>query len=127
MRVRTAKTLAQRIDLYYFKRARGMRRWRYLLSAAAPLVALAWVSGFAAAGSRAPYSPGPVSGAHAFTELRCEACHAGSTAPVSFRAHTTDTACLTCHDAPVHAANQTPAPSCATCHQEHRGRPQIAR
>ena len=37
MRVRTAKQRAQRIDLYYFKRAHGMRRWRYVLSAAVPL------------------------------------------------------------------------------------------
>jgi predicted CXXCH cytochrome family protein len=127
MRVRTAKSLARRIDLYYFTRARGMRRWRYLLSAAAPLAALLWVSAFAAAGNRTPYSPGPVSTAHAFVEMRCDACHAGATATPRFRAHTTDAACLTCHDAPPHAANQTPPPRCAACHQDHRGRVQLAK
>ena len=136
MRVRTAKTLAQRIDLHYFKHARGMRRWRYVLSAAAPLAVLLWVAAFAAAGSRAQYSPGPVAAAHAFAEHRCEVCHTGSAAPreprsgtvrtAMFRAHTTDAACLTCHDGPVHAANQTPPPACAACHQEHGGRVRMA-
>jgi predicted CXXCH cytochrome family protein len=127
MRVRTAKTLAKRIDLYYFKRAHGMRRWRILLSMALPAAALIWVTAFTAAGSRAPYSAGPVSSAHAFAEVRCEVCHTGSTATAAFRKHTTDTACLTCHDAPKHAVNQTPEPACAACHQEHRGRVQLAK
>ena len=127
MRVRTAKTLAERIDLNYFKHARGLRRWRYVLSAAVPLAAVLWVSAYAAAGSRTPYSPGPVSTAHAFAEMRCEVCHTGSTVTAKFRSHTTDTACLTCHDGPAHAANQTPAPACAACHQEHQGRVTIAR
>jgi predicted CXXCH cytochrome family protein len=126
MRVRTAKALAQRIDLYYFTRAHGMRRWRILLSLALPIAALLWVSVFAAAGNRTAYSAGPVSSAHAFAEKKCEACHARTAAPL-LRAHTTDAACLTCHDAPAHAANQTPPPGCATCHQEHRGRVQLAR
>jgi predicted CXXCH cytochrome family protein len=134
MRVRTAKALAQRIDLHYFKRAHGMRRWRILLSLALPMAALLWVSVFAAAGNRTSYSAGPVSSAHAFAEKKCEACHKGSIDSGDprhprqrFRAHATDTACLTCHDAPAHAANQTPPPDCATCHREHSGRVQLAR
>jgi hypothetical protein len=127
MRVRTAKNLAQRIDLYYFTRARGMRRWRIVLSIVLPAAALLWVTAFAAAGSRAPYSAGPVSSAHAFTEMKCQACHVDSTGVAAFRSHTTDTACTTCHAAPAHAANQTPPPSCATCHEEHRGRVQLAK
>jgi predicted CXXCH cytochrome family protein len=130
MRIRTAKTLAERIDLHYFKRARGLARWRYVLSAAAPVAVLLWVSALAASGNRTAYSPGPVSSAHAFAEERCEVCHAERDARGSqpvFRSHTTDAACLTCHDGPAHAANQTPAPTCAACHQEHRGRVQLAR
>src|SRR5258706_10993626 len=100
MRVRTAKQRAQRIDLDYFKHAHGLKRWRILLSAALPAAALLWVSAYAAAGSRAPYSAGPVSSAHAFTEMRCAACHTGAAATAGFRAHTTDTACQTCHDGP---------------------------
>jgi|KBSSwiStaDraftv2_1062776.scaffolds.fasta_scaffold116784_1 hypothetical protein len=127
MRIRTAKQRAQRIDLYYFKHARGMRRWRLVLSIVVPLAALLWVSALAVAGSRAPYSAGPVSSAHAFAEMRCEVCHTTANATAGFRAHTTDKACLTCHDAPEHAANMTPAPACATCHEEHRGRVRIAK
>src|SRR6187200_83954 len=127
MRIRTAKQRAQRIDLYYFRHARGLRRWRVLLSIAVPLVALVWVSAVAFAGGRKVYSAGPVSIAHAFAEMKCEVCHSGANATAGFRAHTTEKACLTCHDAPAHAANMTPPPECSTCHREHRGRVQIAR
>ena len=131
MRVRNAKSLAERIDLHYFKRAHGMRRWRYVLSAAVPLAALVWVAALAASGNRTPYSPGPVSAAHAFVENRCEVCHAASAngAPkrVTFRTHTTDAACLSCHDGPAHAPNQPSAPGCASCHQDHRGRVVLAK
>jgi hypothetical protein len=141
MRVRTAKQRAQRIDLNYFKHAHGLKRWRILLSLALPLAALAWVSVFAATGSRTPYSAGPVSSAHAFAEARCEVCHTGSIDPRAarpdpsdprnprplFRAHTSDAACMACHDAPAHAVNQTTPQPCAMCHQEHRGRVQLAK
>lgn len=127
MRVRTAKQRAQRIDLYYFKHAHGMRRWRLLLSAALPALALLMVSAYAVAGSRMPYSAGPVSSAHAFAEKRCEVCHTTANATAGFRAHTTDRSCMTCHDAPAHAANMTAAPACSSCHQEHRGRVQMAK
>jgi hypothetical protein len=127
MRVRTAKQRAQRIDLDYFKHAQGLKRWRLLLSRAVPLAALLWVTAYAAAGSRAPYSAGPVSSAHAFAEMRCQVCHTGTTAIAGFRAHTTDKACLTCHDAPAHAVSSTPAPACAACHRDHRGRVQLAK
>src|SRR5258708_5718877 len=148
MRVRTAKQRAQRIDLNYFKHPHGVKRWRMLLSIALPLAALLWVSAYAAAGNRQPYSAGPVSSAHAFAEMRCEVCHTGSTVPrvprdprpdprpdtrdprpatAGFRAHTTDAACMTCHDAPAHAVNQTTPQPCATCHQDHRGRVQLAK
>jgi predicted CXXCH cytochrome family protein len=142
MRTRTAKKLAQRIDLSYFKRPHPLRRWRTLLSIAAPVAGLLWLGGFAIAGSRAPYSSGPVSTAHAFAELRCEVCHVRDT---SFRAHVTDMACTTCHDGPPHpgapsppdapsapsapsapGAPGAPGPACATCHREHQGRVALA-
>ena len=94
MRVRTAKQRAQRIDLNYFKHPHGLTRWRILLSLIVPIAALLYVTAFAAAGSRKPYSPGPVSSAHGFTEMKCEACHAAAGATAGFRAHTTDAACL---------------------------------
>jgi predicted CXXCH cytochrome family protein len=136
MRVRTAKQRAQRIDLNYFKRSHGLKRWRVLLSLALPIAAILWVSAFATAGSRLPYSAGPVSSAHAFAERKCEVCHTGfsetrtprdNSAPSVFRAHTSGAACTACHAASAHAVNQTTPPSCATCHQEHRGRVQLAK
>src|SRR5438874_9473473 len=131
MRIRTAKKVAQRIDLQYFKRARGIRRWRLVLSGVAPLAALLWIAGAAAAGNRRPYSAGPVAPAHAFAEQKCEVCHSAPDraehAPAGFRRHATETACLTCHAAPPHAANQKTPPACAAGHQEHRGRIALAR
>jgi predicted CXXCH cytochrome family protein len=122
LRTRTAKALAQRIDLNYFKRQHPARRWRTILSVLVPLLGLAWLGGMAAAGSRAPYSSGPVSTAHAFAEQKCEVCHVPTE---SLRAHVGEPACLTCHDAPAHTTAATAGlttPSCATCHREHQGR-----
>ena len=135
MRTRTAKKLAQRIDLNYFKRSHPLRRWRTILSIVAPVTGLLWLGGMALAGSRAPYSSGPVSSAHAFAEKNCEVCHVRQT---SFRAHVADQACVTCHDGPPHsllprttrndaeALPRNAAPSCATCHREHEGRVGLA-
>ena len=124
MRTRTAKKLAQRIDLGYFKRAHPLRRWRMLLSIALPALALIYFGGMAAAGNRASYSPGPLTSAHAFAETRCEACHVRTTI---IRAHATDAACTTCHDGPPHqlkttTASVAPMPACVSCHREHDGR-----
>src|SRR4051812_16571100 len=124
MRIRTAKALAQRIDLAYFKRAHGLRRWRIVLSVIAPLAALVWVAAHLAAGSRTPYSAGPVSRAHAFAEQRCELCHAAAN---GLRAHVTPRACLACHDAPRHTASLPDRVGCTGCHQEHAGRGELAR
>lgn len=124
MRTRTAKTLAQRIDLNYFKRSHGLRRLRMLLSIAAPALGLLWLGSLAVAGSRAAYSSGPVSSAHAFAELKCEVCHQRND---GFRAHVGTTACLTCHAGPTHVSNAAvQEPSCATCHREHQGRVGLA-
>lgn len=127
MRTRTAKKLAQRIDLSYFKRSHPLRRWRTILSIVAPVIGLLWLGGMAVAGSKAPYSSGPVSSAHAFAEMKCQVCH---TSDASFRAHVGDKACMTCHDGPAHVTAATPnaprEPSCATCHREHQGRVSLA-
>jgi predicted CXXCH cytochrome family protein len=123
MRTRTAKQLAQRIDLNYFKRPHGLRRVRMLLSIAAPALGLLWLGSMAMAGSRAPYSSGPVSSAHAFAERKCEVCHQRD----SFRAHVGDKSCLTCHAGPAHVPNPAvQESSCATCHREHQGRVRLA-
>jgi len=118
-RTRTAKALAQRIDMSYFKRRAPLRRWVLLLSMAAPVAALLWIGGVAATGSRAPFSSGPVAHTHAVFGERCERCHV--TPMAAFRSHVTDAACLSCHDAPAHKSRQTFTPACASCHVEHRG------
>ena len=123
-RTRTAKALAKRIDMEYFKRLHPFRRWRMLLSIAAPAVVLLFVAGMSAAGSRAPYSSGPLSAAHQVFGERCERCH--TTETQRFRAHVTDMACVACHDGPIHKATQTSTPACATCHLDHRGAVQLA-
>jgi len=124
-RVRTAKKLAQRIDLSYFKRPHPFRRWRLILSIAVPAVAVAWVVLLGATGNDMPYSSGPVSSAHTLFGARCEVCHRQDTAS-GFRAHVTDASCLACHDAPRHSALEQVTPACASCHLEHRGAPRLA-
>jgi hypothetical protein len=123
-RTRTAKTLAQRIDLNYFKRPHPFRRAKWLLSIAVPAAVLLWVGGNAVSGSRVAYSSGPVSAAHQVFGDKCERCHV--TQALAFRAHVTDNMCVSCHDAPPHKSNQTFTPTCASCHVEHRGAGRLA-
>ncbi len=123
-RTRTAKALAQRIDLNYFKRSHPFRRWKLVLSMAVPALVLLWLGGMAAGGSKAAYSSGPVSAAHQVFGDKCERCHV--TQSRTFRAHVTDNMCVSCHDAPAHKSNQTFAPACGSCHLDHRGAIRLA-
>ena len=126
-RTRTAKALAKRIDMEYFKRLHPFRRWRLILSIAAPVVVLLFIGSLTAAGSRAPFSSGPLSLAHQVFGQRCERCHATPLPGTqSFRAHVTDMTCVACHEAPAHKPNQTFTPACATCHLDHRGAIKLA-
>lgn len=122
-RVRTAKTLAKRIDLQYFTRLRGFRRWRLVLSIIVPLVAVGWLLGERAPGNHAIYSSGPVSSAHAVFGQNCGLCHVRS---ASFSASVNDTACLACHSAPIHNTQQAFTPACSSCHLEHKGKFKMA-
>lgn len=69
---------------------------------------------------RTAASPGPLSGAHAFLENDCQACHTPNQG-------VTAAACMTCHatDAPVltlqATAFHTEIQECRGCHIEHRG------
>lgn len=122
--IRTAKSLAQRIDLEYFKRPHPFRRWKFLLSLALPAAAAVWVVAATVAGYHKPYSAGPMSPAHSFAGKRCEVCHATNAG--FFGRKVKDEACKSCHDGPVHQARQTFTPSCASCHIEHRGTARLA-
>lgn len=118
-RTRTTKTLAQRIDLNYFKRPTPLKRAKLWLSLALPLFALLWIIGRGFSGDHHVYSSGRLSRAHAVLEKECAACHVSQAG--IFSAKAADNACLTCHDGPAHHPSRILAPNCATCHTEHRG------
>jgi hypothetical protein len=117
-RTRTAKKLAQRIDLNYFKRPYPIPRWRRILSLGAAGAALLWLA-WAGAGARQQiYNAGPLARPHALFTRNCAACHVTQ---ASFGRKVTDAACLACHDAPIHQLSQTFTPACMDCHVEHQG------
>jgi len=118
-RTRTTKKLARRIDLQYFAHPHPLRRWRFWLSVAVPVIALGWFITQRVQGGQKVYSSGQLSHAHAVFTQQCALCHVADAG--AFTAQVTDKACLACHDAPMHHANQTFTPACATCHAEHKG------
>jgi len=121
-RTRTTKSVAQRIDLNYFKRATPFKRLRLLLVVGIPLLALGWLVWRGVMRDSRVYSSGNLSNSHAVFERQCAACHVQKAGEFSEQA--ADSACLACHDGPVHHEEQVKAdvPKCATCHVEHRGR-----
>jgi ssDNA-binding Zn-finger/Zn-ribbon topoisomerase 1 len=124
-RIRTAKTLAQRIlDLDYFKKPHPLRRWRWLLSVAAPVAGLLWLVAAGVSGWQKPYTSGPLSRSHAFIGGRCQVCHA--TTLGFFSKKVRDEACAACHDGPQHHASQLYTPTCGSCHGEHTGAAQLS-
>ncbi len=124
-RTRTTKTVAQRIDLNYFKRSTPFKRARLILVILVPLLAVGWIAWRGYSRDFRVYSSGRMSGPHAVLEKQCAACHVQKAGEFSFKA--ADTACLSCHDGPMHHESQVRAdvPNCATCHVEHRGRVNI--
>lgn len=123
-RTRTTKKLAQRIDLDYFKRSSPLRRWRFLFSVAAPVIAILWIGWYGIRGDRRVYSAGALSTAHAVLTKQCSACHLSNLG--FYDAKVLDQKCLACHDGPVHQATQAFTPSCASCHADHRGAIRLA-
>jgi hypothetical protein len=123
-RTRTTKKLAQRIDLEYFKRPSPLRRWRLLLSIAAPVLAILCVAWFAIRSDRRVYSAGALSSAHAVLSKQCSACHVSTLGFYDKRV--IDQKCLACHDGPLHHASQAFTPTCASCHTDHRGAIRLA-
>jgi hypothetical protein len=120
---RSAKFLAQRVNLDYLKSPHPFRRWRFWLSVGASALALVWVLGITIFGRNGVYSAGPLSSAHAVLGEQCEVCHV-STAGFFVR-HAKDSACLACHDGPQHQPAQLFTPECAACHAEHEGSVQL--
>jgi hypothetical protein len=133
----STKTRAKRIALQYFKRLHPFRRWKLILSIAAPALAALWIVAAASRGDQRLYLGGPVSTAHAMFESECRLCHgpaprtavspaslaaAAAATPSGFFLKVADASCTTCHAGPAHAASETFTPPCASCHIEHLGR-----
>jgi hypothetical protein len=135
----STKIRAKRIALQYFKRLHPFRRWKLILSIAAPALAALWVVVAAIRDDQRLYLGGPVSTAHAMFESECRLCHGPGPAPggpvtqaslattaaavpSGFFLDVEDASCTTCHAGPAHAANETFTPRCASCHIEHLGR-----
>jgi predicted CXXCH cytochrome family protein len=133
----STKIRAKRIALQYFKRLHPFRRWKLILSIAAPVLAALWIVVAASRGDQRLYLGGPVSTAHAMFESECRLCHgpapttpvtqaslaaAAAATPSGFFLKVADASCTTCHAGPAHAARETFTPPCASCHIEHLGR-----
>jgi hypothetical protein len=125
-RTRTTKTVAQRIDLNYFKRPTAFKNAKLWLAVMVPAVALLWIGIHFFAHDNRVYSSGRLSAAHAVLEKECATCHVRDAGGFSAAA---DSACLACHDGPPHHASSTNVSTsantkipCAECHVEHRGR-----
>src|SRR2546423_14456366 len=116
-RTRTTKTVAQRIDLNYFKKPTPFKRANLWLAILAPALALVWIGIHFWRSDNRVYSSGRLSEAHAVLEKECGACHVRQAG--GFSATAADSACLACHDGPTHHAssinNQL---ACAECHTE---------
>ncbi len=121
---RTTKTVAQRIDLQYFKRPHPFRRWRFILSLLLPVLAVIWLASYGLVRNNHVYSSGRMAPAHAVLTRKCSACHVSRAG--FFRKKSNNHACSTCHDGPIHHANQAFTPECSSCHVEHRGLARLA-
>ncbi len=122
-RIRTTKSLAQRIDLQYFTRRDAFRKWRLWLSVAIPVLGVGWLVFARVSGNENIYTKGQLSSAHAVLAGNCSVCHVRG---ASFRAIVSDKVCLGCHDAPPHNPRQTFTPQCSSCHVEHAGHARLA-
>jgi hypothetical protein len=134
----STKVRAKRIALQYFTRAHPFRRWKLILSLAAPALGALWLVVSAARDDQRIYNGGPVSTAHAMFETECRLCHgpgpapgapvtqaslagAAAAAPAGFFLPVSDAACKTCHAGPDHNA-RSDTPPCGSCHVEHVGK-----
>lgn len=126
---RTSKSIAERIDIDYYKRPYPLRTvnrwlsWGLLAAATAYVIA---VMGFS---NHAIFQAAPVSNSHQSFGAQCAQCHRESWRPlerlVTLNERTTsvpDSACRACHDTADHSTRQVAAqtPACVGCHREHR-------
>jgi hypothetical protein len=133
--LRDPKELTEWLELDYFRRPRGLRRWTRRLGWAALGLTAAFVAFTLWPRQHTIYEAGPVSAGHALFNDRCEVCHAApfQTAarfwPPSGNARSVpDANCLQCHAGPHHnPMMRDDEANCAACHREHRGHAPLAR
>lgn len=132
---RDPKTFSSRFELDYFRRARKLRRWKWLLTVIALLVSVVVVATLIAAPRfHTVFQAAPVSHSHAIFGDNCALCHDqpfGTLArfvPGATGGTVSDAKCLACHDTGRHDAHQIrhgrddgQAAGCIDCHKEHRG------
>ena len=120
-RSRTTKSIAERIDLDYWRRAHPLRTWKFRLSLLALFLAGVAIVAHLPEKRRIFWSSGDLTPVYGFTQSKCGSCHASGTSGA-----VRDQACTSCHAGTVHAQNQTSTPACASCHREHEGRSLVA-
>jgi hypothetical protein len=129
---RDPKTLADWIQLDYFRKPGRVWQVRNLLSWLTFITFLALVAFSWWPRNRIVYESRPVSNAHAMFNENCGVCHVEAfRTPLrlvrtdsSVRSVADDT-CRTCHHVGPHQVFVS-EPNCPSCHQEHRGRPVLA-
>jgi hypothetical protein len=120
----------------YFARPERPRRARYVLAAAALVLAGLWAAAEVAAPARTAFAHthGPLANPHAAWDDNCAACHVphassefgvGTVFAAGDRWH--DLTCGKCHAGPAHAAGvdaqgQRFHDRCSNCHHDHGGR-----
>jgi hypothetical protein len=122
-RIRTTKTLGQRVNRTYLRSVFPIPQWRRILTLASLAIALGWLGFYAIARNQTPYTAGSLTPSHAFLGKKCSACH-GEIAGIGKKV--TDQRCAACHDGPIHQASQKFSPACISCHVDHRGAMQLA-
>ena len=118
-RTKTAKSIASRLEIDYFKKGERLwfRRSRLIVTGLCLLIAVVFWGAYHFRGDKrgALYNPGPVARAHAAFESECWQCHDVPKGPRAVLKNglktivadsVSDAACLKCHSASVHSQNQ---------------------
>lgn len=136
MAKRTSKSIAERIDVDYYRKPHPLREWKRKCSWAAFFASLAAILVITfVLNDHRMYQAGPVSDYHQIIANDCEACHTqpwqtGMRLVSLSEAHRTvpDETCEACHAGPAHNPNEITedVQRCAECHREHRGSNELA-
>ncbi|MBI3411067.1 MAG: cytochrome c3 family protein [Planctomycetes bacterium] len=125
--------LQESLELDYFRRPRGPRHWRRVLTIVAGLASAVVAAVSLLPGQRHMHQAAPVATGHAMLNDRCDSCHSSAFQPVArllscdpSRLSVGDAACRRCHSVGPHN-DKVAETSCALCHQEHRGKAKLAR